>query len=790
MNRNTFTLTKKQFLLISLITSALPFLYWIYRGQGFYLMGFDFNDQIIPFGVDMVRTMREGGFDPYSFKVDLGNSALLSYAYYGWFSPFFLPALLFPPRMFPYIAGFLYILKYTVSCYTAYMYLRTLSRRETSAMIAGICYAFSGFSASSIEFYFFQDVVALFPLLLLTLENLIQPDANTRKAGILFSLAVFINCITNYFFFVQEVLFLIIYFLFRCAGRNYKKMLTLMGKCLLYGVLGTGMAAFVFLPNIAFSMGNSRVTDHTATAATFLHGFLDNLLVIKGFLLPGEMLNQLSSIKPEEFYISSVFLPGGMLSLSMAYIWKRRDRLSAMIIALMMICFSPFLSSFFLLFITPYYRWWFMLGLMICLAAARVLDAPAGYPLRCSAMLNIVLISFFTATLLLYRTIDGVSIVYYRNRLLLYTVIALAGPVILLLRNYKLTLISAMAVAVFTTHWVQYCYRRADIVTSPGLYVDRYQIACSLHTDDMSRRFRNHGNIYIIPADTGITGTSTYTSTAAPSLAELDALFGYVDPNAHFRMNKSLIPGLLPALGAGYEAVSVAIDPEYRTEEIQTGALMETYQAGGHEVSIRSFPASPIAYTTTRYITKEALEQLPVSYRGIALLYAVVIDSDDVTRLSESLQAVKPAEIMNLIEQDNTHMEGKALFLNKAIAELAEENSKHGLQDFSRGYHGMSGICHTAEETILYCSVPRDNGWRLTIDGEPHEVISSAGMMAVIIPAGAHEIRFHYRTPWLMEGLVITGLSFLGLLYLALSSGKCYDGKMKTNDTHRQEPHE
>lgn len=767
MNRNTFTLTKKQFLLISLITSALPFLYWIYRGQGFYLMGFDFNDQIIPFGVDMVRTMREGGFDPYSFKVDLGNSALLSYAYYGWFSPFFLPALLFPPRMFPYIAGFLYILKYTVSCYTAYMYLRTLSRRETSAMIAGICYAFSGFSASSIEFYFFQDIVALFPLLLLALENLIRPGADTRKAGILFSLAVFINCVTNYFFFVQEVLFLVVYFLFRCAGKEHKRTFSLMGRCLLYGVLGTGMAAFVFLPNIAFSMGNSRVADHTATAATFLHGFLDNLLVIKGFLLPGEALNQLSSVKTEEFYISSVFLPGGMLSLSMAYIWKQRDRLSAMIIVLIIICFSPFLSSFFLLFITPYYRWWFMLGLMICLAAARVLDDPERYPLRSSAVLIILLTVFFTCILLIYRTVDGASIVYYRNRLLLYTAIALAGPVILLLRNYRLTLISAMAVAVFTTHWVQYCYRRADIVTPPALYIDRYRIACSLHTDDLSRRFRNHGNIYIIPADTDITGTGTYTSTAAPSLAELDALFGYVDPNAHFRMNKSLIPGLLPALGAGYEAVSAAIDPEYRTEEeIQTGTLIDTYQAGGHEVSIRSFPASPIAYTTTRYITKEALEKLPVSYRGIALLYAVVIDADDVTRLPESMQAVEPAEIMNLIEQDKTHMDGESLFLNKAITDLASENSKHELKGFIKGYHGMSGVCNSAEDSILYCSVPRDDGWVVTIDGDRHEIISSAGMMAVVVPAGEHEIRFSYQTPWLRDGLILTLISWAGTIIL------------------------
>ena len=224
MKKPQVRIQRIQFFFICLLTSALPFLYWIWKGQGFYQMGFDFNGQIIPFSVDMVRTWKEGGFDPVSFSLDLGLPTILSYSYYGLFSPFFLPALLFPATAFPYIAGFLYILKYLVSCHTAFFYLRRFTKKETSAMIASLFYAFSGFSASAIEFYFFQDVVALFPLLLLTLEDLTKTDAPSYRAGILFSLAVFINCVTNYFFFVQEVIFLILYFLFRHANRK-KEML-------------------------------------------------------------------------------------------------------------------------------------------------------------------------------------------------------------------------------------------------------------------------------------------------------------------------------------------------------------------------------------------------------------------------------------------------------------------------------------------------------------------------------------------------------------------------------------
>lgn len=767
MTERPLRITRRQYLLLTLITSALPFLYWILQGRGFYQMGFDFNDQIIPFGVDMVRTWKTGGFDPVSFSLDLGLPTLLSYSYYGMFSPFFLPALLFPATAFPYVAGFLYILKYLVSCHTAYFYLRKFTKQESSAMIASLFYAFSGFSAAAIEFYFFQDVVALFPLLLLALENLTETDARSSWACILFSLAVFLNCITNYFFFVQEVIFLIVYFFFRNAHRK-RQVLPLMMRCLFYGVLGTGLAAFAFLPNIIAILANSRVTDATRTPQGFLHDVPNTLLVIKGFLLPGEAYNEMSAILEEEYFIGSVFLPGGALALVIAYLWKQRTWLKRLLVLLIVMSFSPMLSSVFLLFITPYYRWWYMLALMMALAAALVLDEPEQYPVRRSAVAYIALIVLLLAAIFLLRDADGGSYVFFRNRLLLYTAVAIAGAAAVLLRCRRSILVVTLVAAVFTTHWVQYTYRRADEETPAPLYESRYRIAMTLHTEDPAHRFQNHATVLMLPSEEGVSGTNTYITTASAGLREFDALFGFHDPNGRFRMNKNEVPGLLAALGARYYAYSEAIYPEKRTEEdLRTGQILEEYEVDGHTVQLLAFPASPIAYTTKNYISREEMEKLPVEFRGIALLEAVLIEDSDIRKLPENVRQITAEEITERILQDEAHTEGEALFTNRVIAELAAENEQNSLQGFRRGYHGMTGKTTNTEDAILYCSVPVDKGWTLSIDGKEQEILSSSGLMAAIIPAGAHDISFTYRTPWLYPGIGISTLATMLLSIMA-----------------------
>ena len=59
----------------------------------------------------------------------------------------------------------------------------------------------------------------------------------------------------------------------------------------------------------------------------------------------------------------------------------------------------------------------------------------------------------------------------------------------------------------------------------------------------------------------------------------------------------------------------------------------------------------------------------------------------------------------------------------------------------------------------VWFSVPEDDGWTAKIDGEAQEILPSAGMMILRVPAGYHEIEFVYCTPGYTAGKIISLLA-------------------------------
>ncbi len=153
--------------------------------------------------------IHSGDIGEWIWNVDLGSSFINAFSFYDLGSPFIWLSLLAPQGTFPYLAGFLCILKYMTAAVTAYLYLRVFIKNPQWAVIGALLYAFSGYQTTNLEFFHFHDVVAFFPLLLLGLELSMQ-DKNYRP---LFIFGVFVNCLLNYFFFVGQVIFLVIYYL-------------------------------------------------------------------------------------------------------------------------------------------------------------------------------------------------------------------------------------------------------------------------------------------------------------------------------------------------------------------------------------------------------------------------------------------------------------------------------------------------------------------------------------------------------------------------------------------------
>lgn len=79
---------------------------------------------------------------------------------------------------------------------------------------------------------------------------------------------------------------------------------------------------------------------------------------------------------------------------------------------------------------------------------------------------------------------------------------------------------------------------------------------------------------------------------------------------------------------------------------------------------------------------------------------------------------------------------------------------------------------NAAEDCALFASIPLENGWTVTIDGEEAEILPAVDdtFMCVRVPAGAHEITLTFAPAGLAAGLVMgaAGVAILVLLIIAM----------------------
>ena len=309
-----------QTVLFSLIAAAITFGYFILRGKGFFFVVDDFNEQQLPFATAVWNMLHSGDIGEWSWNVDLGSSFINTFSFYDLGSPFIWLSLLAPRGAFPYLAGFLYILKYTAAAAAAYLYLRLFVKNRQWGVIGALLYSFSGFQATNLEFFHFHDVVAFFPFLLLGLE-LAMKDKGYRP---FFIFSVFINCLLNYFFFIGEVLFLVIYYILRYRTLPLRQFLSGVLSCMLCGTLGVGMAAILFFPSIVYVLGNTRGQNHLLLGnLAYDSSYL--LHIIKGILFPGESMRDLSAFHQQNWDSTSAYIPFFGLSLVIAYLEKEKN---------------------------------------------------------------------------------------------------------------------------------------------------------------------------------------------------------------------------------------------------------------------------------------------------------------------------------------------------------------------------------------------------------------------------------------------------------------------------------
>ena len=150
--------------------------------------------------------------------------------------------------------------------------------------------------------------------------------------------------------------------------------------------------------------------------------------------------------------------------------------------------------------------------------------------------------------------------------------------------------------------------------------------------------------------------------------------------------------------------------------------------------------ACPIGFAVDHYILREQLMAIDEENRGVALLYAAVIDPEEEEAVSGLCTGLLPEDIP----------------LRDDLSGIVAKNTENRVLNFERDTRGFRCTSEYTEDRLVWFSVPDEGGWTAAIDGEKQEILPSAGMMLMKVPAGYHEIEFTYTTPGYNTGKAIS----------------------------------
>lgn len=743
--------------LSALVLAFGIFLPFVMLDGGYFFYFGDFNVQQIPFYQLAHRAVRSGDIF-WNWHTDLGVNFLGSYSFYLITSPFFWLTLPFPNAVVPMLMAPLLILKTALAALFSFFYIKRFVRDERYALLGGLLYAFSGYLSYNIFFNHFHEVVAFFPLLLIALEELIE---NNRRG--FFALAVALNCFVNYWFFIGEVVFVVIYVFVRMSCGDWpmtaRKFMSLTAEA----VMGLMLAMFMLLPSVLAIMDNPRVMGDQLISGwlMWIYGYNQRLPSIwASFFFPPELPSQ-PNLFPDmgaNWSSMSTYLPLFSLSGVIGFILlKKRHFIKRMLLISALMASVPVLNSAFMLFNISYYARWFYMPVLLMSAATVIMleDFDYGAFMRGLRWTFGITTAFGLAIgLSPITTKDGVrkfGLSAYPQRFWGYFFFALISLLLLYIlisqrqRPWFLRLTTALAGIL------------GALIAVTLIIMGRYG---SLGAGWLvGTALKGGGEIA-----TRLEGEGFYRADIYGGMDNLGMYWGLPNIQAFH----SIIPGstmeFYPAVGikrdvsskpsTDYPELRSLLSVRYlfadeRVSEVPLPEFDYYDTAVGYNIyENRNYLPMGLGYDSC--YTKESFEWLSGPENIKQMLSSLLLDDDAIARHSDILTVVKDIDYFEL--------------RTRPIWEDTDARLLLSADSFMIDNRGFSAHSSLDRPVLMFFSVPYDRGWTAWVNGEPAKIEKvNIGFMAVRLYAGENDIRFDYLAPGLKEGLIIS-LCGAGLL--------------------------
>ncbi|MGN1340614.1 MAG: YfhO family protein [Oscillospiraceae bacterium] len=756
----------------ALIMAAVLLLPFLILDGGYFVYYGDYNAQQIPFYKTCIRAVQSGNFG-WNWQTDLGANFVGSYSFYTLGSPFFWFAALFPVEISQYLMAPLLALKIALSSLFAFIYIRRFVTKPQNALIGGLLYAFSGFSMYNIFFNHFHEAIVFFPLLLIGLEESV---VNKRRGAL--AAAVAINAFVNYFFFIGECVFLVLYFVARILGDRRFRIGVRDFFCLAFeSVCGVLIAGALFVPSIFQVLDVPRSTSILSGWNFLFYNKVQRYgLILEGMFFPGEVPARTAMFTEADAKWSSValYLPLFSLSGVIALIKgagseasRRMKWVRILLPACFIIAMVPGLNSAFVLFNYSFYtRWFYMPELLCALATVYVLEHEE-FDLKFGAKFCAVAAVLMALLVMLFPTIKAEETVQDgREEYLLPNLLNTMSPTVLINIGLALAMMVVLflvirqrkklaaadfsrrvtAVTVACSMALGYYYVAYGRILGPYIGSYKKSVSAQIHIDDPEfYRMEELSNMNNINMLWNTSSLKSFTSIIPNSTFELYDLLG-IDRTVN-SAPKTEYYALRSLTHVKYLVAAQNYDEEKRDEalkELRSFRYLETQD--GYDI-YENTAVLPMGFAYDGYILDT---DVTGSHVDNLMAGSVILTAE---------QAEKYGDI--LTQNSVRTLAGDALY-EQFLTDVEDRNSMAAKQ-FSVNSSGFTAVTDFDRERFVVFSVPFDNGWSgsVSVKGGEYQPLElekvNGGFIGVRLPAGVCELKFTYKTPGGTLGVVCTG---------------------------------
>lgn len=756
---------------ICLLVSSVIFIPLTIKGSGMLTFSEDFNSYVLPYRYLENRAVHSGELF-WNWNIDLGSSFLGDFCQVSIFwNPFNWIYLFLPESTIPYSVLPIMLLKFSVAGLNMSVYLKRFFRDNTTIIIGSVLYAFSGFHACLLVFDFLGDSSIFFPLLMWSLEKLIQEN----KRGI-FAFWCFYVCTLSLSQFFGIIIFSVVYFILK-YGRPIKEGIRNLCRVLVEGIVAALMSAVVTYPSIINILGIPKQASKLAGAYWLTFDSTTVMQLIKGLILPADTMTWGSAIYSNDWATTALYLPGIGLSIVFAFLIstrkKDKDWKWYLLFWIVLSVFIPVINNlYYAESSTPYHRWYYIAEFVMAFISCDMIehtDSINAKTIRKGFYASFLLIFCFTLIVYLvpwYDTGEKISIFGHR-RFIFSILIAVVFLVVCLLvfvsynpsrDNKKLMwiIVCAAIVSTYSTAW-QYKGVSANPTSDSKNPLTMNATPTVYNELINTTRPMVKNRIGAFPARTCF-WRGYYNYSMMSSIPSRNTFIGNLNSSIYKFYHALGADRLTSFTPEGPLGTNELVGTKYyllTTPDVGMKQLMH-YSNGNRELYLfDDEEALSLGYTYDTYITYSEFKALPTDVRGEAMLKALVIPDK------------KESIVSGILTKDSEDFGTKADSNKVNAAKIAHLNECGS--NYKKTARTFSCDINADNEKYMFFSCPYDVRWTALVNGKKAEIINVNGFMAVRIGRGSNHIKFIWTPKYIIKGGIISLMGlFLLLIYLLL----------------------